>query len=84
MTTETEVVSEEVSNIVNEEAPEPPPETKVEAVGEPKVKAVEIKTEAIKEPEQEFKNKTDRLKNKKVNCKDCGAKFNIKHATIQS
>ena len=26
----------------------------------------------------EFKNKTDRLKNKKVNCKDCGANLTLK------
>ena len=30
MTIETEVINEEVANIVNEEAPEPPPDTKIE------------------------------------------------------
>ena len=70
--------NEEVTNIVNEEAPETPPETKIEAVTEPKVKTVDVKEEAPKEPEQEFKNKTDRMKNKKVNCKDCGANLTLK------
>ena len=78
MTTETEVINEEVANIVNEEAPEPPPDTKIETASEPKVKTVEVKEEASKESEQEFKNKTDRMKNKKVNCKDCGANLTLK------
>ena len=60
--------NEAVTNIVNEEAPEPQPE----------VKTVDVKEEAPKEPEQEFKNKTDRMKNKKVNCKDCGANLTLK------
>ena len=62
------IKNEEVTNIVNEEAPEPQPE----------VKTVDVKEEAPKEPEQEFKNKTDRMKNKKVNCKDCGANLTLK------
>ena len=73
MTAETEVINEEVANIVNEEAPEPPPETKIEAEPEEPIKN-DIKTEE----EPEFKNKTDRLKNKKVNCKDCGANLTLK------
>ena len=73
MTAETEVINEEVANIVNEEAPEPPPETKIEAEPEEPIKN-DIKTE----DEPEFKNKTDRLKNKKVNCKDCGANVTLK------
>ena len=73
MTTETEVINEEVANIVNEEVPEPPPETKIEATPEEPIKN-DIKTEG----EPEFKNKTDRLKNKKVNCKDCGANLTLK------
>ena len=60
--------NEEDTNIVNEEAPEPQPD----------VKTVDVKQEAPKEPEQEFKNKTDRMKNKKVNCKDCGANLTLK------
>ena len=70
--------NEEVTNIVNEEAPETQPETKIEAVTEPMVKTVDVNEEANKEPEQEFKNKTDRMKNKKVNCKDCGANLTLK------
>ena len=73
MTTETEVINEEVTNIVNEEAPEPPAETKIEAKSEEPIKN-DIKTEE----EPEFKNKTDRMKNKKVNCKDCGANLTLK------
>ena len=73
-----DIKNEEVTNIVNEEAPEPQPETKIEEVTEPKVKTVDVKEEAPKEPEQEFRNKTDRLKNKKVNCKDCGANLTLK------
>ena len=74
---------------INEEATEPPPETKIEASEEPtvketKVKAKEIKTEEVKEEEQQFKNKTDRMKHKKVNCKDCGAQSYIEDAKIQS
>ena len=56
-----DIKNEEVTNIVNEEAPEPQPETKIEEVTEPKVKTVDVKEEAPKEPEQEFRNKTDRL-----------------------
>ena len=73
MTTETEVINEEVTNIVNEEAPEPSPETTIEATPEEPIKK-DTKTEE----EPEFKNKTDRLKNKKVNCKDCGANLTLK------
>ena len=62
----------------NEEATEPPPETKIEVSEEPTVKAKEIKTEEITEEEQQFTNKTDRMKNKKVNCKDCGANLTLK------
>ena len=73
MTAETEVINEEVANIVNEEAPEPPPATKIEAEPEEPIKN-DIKTEE----EPEFKNKTERLKNNKVNCKDCGANLTLK------
>ena len=73
-----DVKNEADADINNEVAPEPPPETKIESVTEPKVKAVEVKEEAPKEPEQEFKNKTDILKHKKVNCKDCGANLTLK------
>ena len=37
----------------------------------------EVKTEEVAN-EPEFKNKTDRMKNKKVNCKDCGANVTLK------
>ena len=68
-------------DINNEVATELPPETKIEAVEEPiKVEEPnknEVKTEEVAN-EPEFKNKTDRLKNKKVNCKDCGANLTLK------
>ena len=68
-------------DINNEVATELPPETKIEAVEEPiKVEEPtknEVKTEEVTN-EPEFKNKTDRLKNKKVNCKDCGANLTLK------
>ena len=68
-------------DINNEVATELPPETNIEAVEEP-IKVEEpnrnqVKTEEVTN-EPEFKNKTDRLKNKKVNCKDCGANLTLK------
>ena len=32
--------------------------------------------------EEQFKNKTDRMKHKKINCKDYGGKFNIEDVQI--
>ena len=68
-------------DINNEVATELPPETKIEAVEEPiKVEEPtknEVKTEEVTN-EPESKNKTDRLKKKKVNCKDCGANLTLK------
>ena len=78
-----EDIKNEVGNdSINEEATD----TKIEAVEEPKeINTLEepkeiktVKTEAAKEEEPEFKNKTDRLENKKVNCKDCGANLTLK------
>ena len=74
-----EDIKKEVGNEnINEKATEPLPETKIEAIEEPtliekKVIAKEIKTEEVKEEEQQLKHKTDRMKHRKVNCKDCGA-----------
>ena len=62
-----ETVIEEDPKNDNEEAPE-----KVE-----EVKPEEIKKEAPKEDEQ-FKNKTDRMKNKKVKCEGCQAEMTLK------
>ena len=62
-----ETVIEEDPKNDNEEAPE-----KVE-----EVKPEEFKKEAPKEDEQ-FKNKTDRMKNKKVKCEGCQAEMTLK------
>ena len=76
-----ENIKNEVGNDnTNEEATEPPPDTKIEAIPEEPIKN-EVKTEVKAEEvanEPEFKNKTDRMKNKKVNCKDCGANLTLK------
>ena len=68
-------------DINNEVATELPPETNIEAVEEPiKVEEptkMKLNSEEVTN-EPEFKNKTDRLKNKKVNCKDCGANLTLK------
>ena len=59
-----EDIKNEVGNDnINEEATEPPPETKIEAIPEEPIKN-EVKTEELAN-EPEFKNKTDRMKNKK-------------------
>ena len=61
---------------VNEEVTKQPPETKIEAMPEEPIKN-EVKTEEVTH-EPEFKNKTDRMKNKKVKCKDCNAEMTLK------
>ena len=76
MTSEPDIKNEVGTDNINEEATEPPPETKIEAIPEEPTKN-EVKTEEVAN-EPEFKNKTDRLKNKKVNCKDCGANLTLK------
>ena len=59
-----EDIKNEVGNDnINEEATEQPPETKIEAIPEEPIKS-EVKTEELAN-EPEFKNKTDRMKNKK-------------------
>ena len=59
-----EDIKNEVGNDnINEEATEPPPETKIEAIPEEPIKN-EVKTEELAN-EPEFKNKTKRMKNKK-------------------
>ena len=71
-----EVVIEEETKNDNEEAPEVVEEMKTEEVKE-EVKAEPPKEEAPKEDEQ-FKNKTDRMKNKKVKCEGCQAEMTLK------
>ena len=75
-----ETVIEEEPKNNNEEVPEPVVETKTEeAKQEPKqeTQKEEQKEEAPKEDEQ-FKNKTDRMKNKKVKCEGCQAEMTLK------
>ena len=70
-----ETVIEEEPKNDNEEVPEPVVETKTEeAKHEP---AKEEQKEEAKEDEQ-FKNKTDRMKNKKVKCEGCQAEMTLK------
>ena len=70
-----EAVIEEEPKNDNEEVPEPVVETKTEeAKQEP---AKEEQKEEAKEDEQ-FKNKTDRMKNKKVKCEGCQAEMTLK------
>ena len=74
-----ETVIEEEPKNDNEEVPEPVVETKTEeAEQEPQQEPPkEEQNEAPKEEEQ-FKNKTDRMKNKKVKCEGCQAEMTLK------
>ena len=62
MTTEPDTKNEVGNDNINEEATEPPPETKIEAIPEEPIKN-EVKQEENTNEEPEFKNITDRLKN---------------------
>ena len=73
MSTEPETTNEADTNINNEEAPK---ETPIETMPEEPIKN-EVTTEEVAN-EPEFRNKTDRLKNKKVKCKDCNAEMTLK------
>ena len=77
MSSEPEITNEAEPNVTIEEAPKVTP---IEAIPEEPIKnevKTEVKTEEVAN-EPEFKNKTDRMKNKKVNCKDCGANVTLK------
>ena len=64
--TEDDVKNEVSNDNAHEEATEPPPDTKIETVEEPTPKEeARIETNEVKEEEAQFKNKTDRLRNKK-------------------
>ena len=69
------VIEEETRNSIEEATKETPPETN-EATTHERIKN-EVKQEETANEEQ-FKNKTDRMKNKKVSCKDCGANLTLK------
>ena len=70
-----ETVIEEEPKNNKEEVPEPVVETKTEEVKQEPPK--DEQNEAPKEEEQ-FKNKTDRMKNKKVKCEGCQAEMTLK------
>ena len=76
MMSEEDIKNEVGNDNTNEEATETPPETKIEAIPEEPINN-EVKTEEVAH-EPEFKNKTDRMKNKKVKCKDCNAEMTFK------
>ena len=71
-----ETVIEEEPKNDNEEVPKPVVETKTEEAKQEEPKE-EQKEEPTKEDEQ-FKNKTDRMKNKKVKCEGCQAEMTLK------
>ena len=70
-----EAVIEEEPKNVNEEVAEPVVETKTEESKQEAPKE-EIRDEA--KEEEQFKNKTDRMKNKKVKCEGCQAEMTLK------
>ena len=74
-------INEAESNIINEEAPKEAPKEVIEhevscSIREP------VKEEAIKEAppkeDEHFKNKTERLKQKKVKCEGCNTEMTLK------
>ena len=72
------VIEEEPKNI-NEEVSEPVVETKTEeAKQEPKQETPREKQNEAPTEEEQFKNKTDRMKNKKVKCEGCQAEMTLK------
>ena len=75
--TNEDIQNEVGTDNINEEATEPKTENNIETVEEPK-EIKTVKTEEVKDEEPQFKNKTDRMKHKKVNCKDCGANLTLK------
>ena len=70
-----ETINEEEPKNVNEEVAEPVVETKTEEAKQEPLKA-EQKEEA--KEEEQFKHKTDRMKNKKVKCEGCQAEMTLK------
>ena len=64
--TENDLNNEVSNDNTNKEATEPPTDTKIETVKEPTPKEeAKIEPNKVKEEEPQFKNKTDRLRNKK-------------------
>ena len=74
-----ETVIEEEPKNNNEEVPEPVVETKTEeAKQEPKQETPREKQNEAPTEEEQIKNKTDRMKNKKVKCEGCQAEMTLK------
>ena len=79
MSAEPEEVIEEEPKIINEEAPAPVIETKTEeAKQEPQQEPPKEEHKEEAREEEQFKNKTDRMKNKKVKCEGCQAEMTLK------
>ena len=72
MTEEPENVNETANEIISEETPEEVNKIKTEETKQ------EIAKEPTKEEDEQFKNKTDRLKNKKVKCEGCNMEMTLK------
>ena len=72
MTEEPENVNETANEIINEETSEEVNKIKTEETKQ------EIAKEPTKEEDEQFKNKTDRLKNKKVKCEGCNMEMTLK------
>ena len=72
---ETVIREDTNKNIIQEATPEINESTTQESIKN------EVKQEENANEEQ-FKNKTDRMKHKKINCKDYGGKFNIEDVQI--
>ena len=79
MSAEPEEVIEEEPKIINEEAPVPVIETKTEETKqEPQQEPPKEEHKEEVQEEEQFKNKTDRMKNKKVKCEGCQAEMTLK------
>ena len=78
MSAEPEEVIEEEPKINNEEAPAKIQETKPEEPNPEEPKPEETPKEEVSKEEEQFKNKTDRMKNKKVKCEGCQAEMTLK------
>ena len=78
MTDDPNINNEADTTIDNKEAPEPLPTEPLptEPVTEEPIKNEVTNEEIANEPE--FKNKTDRMKHKKVKCNDCNAEMTLK------
>ena len=70
-----ETINEEEPKNVNEEVAKPVVETKTK---EPKQEAPKEEINEEAKEEEQFRNKTDRMKNKKVKCEGCQAEMTLK------